>query len=192
MGNQSVECGKWEILTFPQNLPRRGSARNPRPDCIPRKGQSVVTCMSKQSWKWAQVITVPSQDTYGHPVIPVPSERTSISRCMDKQSEVMLPSQDTYGQTVTASARESSVPAAPAVRRTELVARGPVAVFVAAHFATDTGVVNHPVAVDIAMQHVRREQHLTQRSAAENMQNFDTFLLENHQRVFLLVTPFLF
>ena len=73
MGNQSVECGKWEILTFPQNLPRRGSARNPRPDCIPRKGQSVVTCMSKQSWKWAQVM-LPSQDTYGHPVITVPSQ----------------------------------------------------------------------------------------------------------------------
>ena len=59
MGNQSVECGKWEILTFPQNLPRRGSARNPRPDCKPRKGQSVVTCMSKQSWKWAQVMNAP-------------------------------------------------------------------------------------------------------------------------------------
>ena len=39
---------------------------------------------------------LPSQDTYGHPVIPVPSERTSISRCMDKQSEVTLPSQDEY------------------------------------------------------------------------------------------------
>ncbi len=119
-------------------------------------------------------------------------KQTKCQCCMGKQAEERVPSQDTYGQTVTASARESSVPAAPAVRRTELVARGPVAVFVAAHFATDTGMVNHPVAVDIAMQHVRREQHLTQRSAAENMQNFDTFLLENHQRVFLLVTPFLF